>query len=287
MNKFALQTGPVTLYAQLASIMRDRILSGLWKPGEEIPTLDQLVEEFSVARVTVRQAVQMLADEGLLSSQRGRRTFVIWEPPHGDDANPLFSYTGSIDTESGNYSINVLSKQEFEELPPHLASMGTPSSGYMRIRKVDLDNGVPYVTSDNYVALSIYKRIPANAEGNVKLSRLVRDHARPPLAAGKERITVTAMNYEEATVLQVPIGSPGARITRVFLTQDGKIGYAGQLLYRADRFAVDRDITELLIGGDVPSGKAAAASRAPVVRRLPLRKPAGAAASKSSTRQRV
>src|SRR4051812_48783021 len=107
MNGTRLQSGPVTLYAQLASILRDRVISGLWKGGEEIPTLEQLVEEFSVARVTVRQAVQILSEEGLLSSQRGRRTFVTFEAPAAN-ANPLYSSTGSINSDGQNYSIQIL-----------------------------------------------------------------------------------------------------------------------------------------------------------------------------------
>jgi len=248
MNHIVLHAGPVTLYAQVASIMRDRITSHVWKPGEEIPTLEQLVEEFSVARVTVRQAVQMLSEEGLLSSQRGRRTYVSWEPQVSDD-QPLFSYAGSVDKKSASYTINILSRQDFEELPPHLAAMGKASGRYMRIRKVDSDNGVPYVISDSYVSWAIYRRFPSKAEEKVKISRLIWDRARPSLAGGKERITVVALNYEDAGHLQVAIGSPAAHITRVFLTHDGKIAYLGQLQYRADRFAVDRDITLLLNGG--------------------------------------
>ena len=253
MTQIALRSGPVTLYAQLASIMRDHILSGLWKSGEEIPTLDQLVEEYSVARVTVRQAVGMLVDDGLLSSQRGRRTYVTYEPKGGGDpTTPLVSYTGSIDSDSINYSLTVLSKQEYDELPAVLHGVGEPAGRYMRIRKVDSENGIPYVISDNYVSLPLFKRIPAGAEARIKLSRLVRDYARPPLKSGRERITVQALSYEDAHHLHAPIGSPAARVNRVFLTQDGKIALHGQMIYRADRFAVDRDISEMLMQ-DLPA----------------------------------
>jgi GntR family transcriptional regulator len=269
MTPISLQPGPVTLYAQLASIMRDRIRSALWKPDEEIPTLDQLVEEFSVARVTVRQAVQMLVNEGLLSSHRGRRTYVTYEP-HDRDVNPLFSYTGSIDKETADYSINVLARQEYDALPQALHSeIGCDTAGrYMRIRKIDCENGVPYVYSDHYVLLSLYKRFPAKAVFQVKLSRLVRDHATPPLASGKERISVGAVNYEEAGYLEVPIGSPAARIKRVFVTSDGKIACLGNLIYRADRFAVDRDITQLLVRPTFASPQSGATRRAPARRRI-------------------
>jgi len=43
-----LKHGSVTLYAQLANVLRDRIYSGVWAEGQPIPTLDQLSDEFDV-----------------------------------------------------------------------------------------------------------------------------------------------------------------------------------------------------------------------------------------------
>src|SRR5689334_12149663 len=71
---------PVPRYAQLADVLRGRIARGHWRRGERVPTLEALMREFGVARVTVRQAVELLAREGLLSAQQGRGTFVTAEP---------------------------------------------------------------------------------------------------------------------------------------------------------------------------------------------------------------
>ena len=66
----------VPLYLQVASVMRQRINSGYWADGEQISTLEELEEEFSLARVTIRQAIELLRAEGLLQAQQGRGTFV-------------------------------------------------------------------------------------------------------------------------------------------------------------------------------------------------------------------
>ncbi|RZL87769.1 MAG: GntR family transcriptional regulator [Variovorax sp.] len=246
MNHAPLQAGPITLYAQLAGILRDRIVTGLWKPGDEIPTLEQLVDEFAVARVTVRQAIQILVEEGLLSSQRGRRTYVTFDPASVDA--PLFSSTGSVDGDgdSNSYSIKVLSLQEFDQLPPQFAGLGTPAGKYVRIRKVDGVNGAPYTVSDNYVALSLYRRFPSGAEHTIKLSRLVRDNARPPLTSAIERTSISVATYEDATHLQVPVGSPVAHVMRAFFATNRQLVYLGTLVYRGDRFAVERDVSYAL-----------------------------------------
>ena len=71
---------PVPRYAQLADVLRGRIARGQWRTGDQLPTLDELTQEFDVARVTVRQAIELLAREGLLSAQQGRGTFVTGVP---------------------------------------------------------------------------------------------------------------------------------------------------------------------------------------------------------------
>ena len=75
-----LERNPLPRYAQVADALRNRIRRGAWKRREAIPTIDRLMAEFGVGRVTVRQAIQILAREGLLSPEQGRGTFVTAEP---------------------------------------------------------------------------------------------------------------------------------------------------------------------------------------------------------------
>ena len=244
-----LQAGPVALYAQLAAILRDRITSGAWARGSEIPTLEELVREFSVARVTARQAVQMLVAQQLLSSQRGRRTIVTFSMAD-PSALPVYSYLGQAHPDSSSFRIEILAREEYDHLPQQFGVLGSVAERYMRIRKVDSNEGIPYAVSDNYVELNLFRRFPSNAEGKVKLIRLSRTHSIPPLAGGIEQIRIVALGYEEAEHLQAPVGSPAALITRVFLTAGGQAAYAGQFYYRADRFCVRRDITDVLTAPD-------------------------------------
>src|SRR5690348_2356537 len=66
----------VPLYIQVATMLRRRIEEGQWAVGAKIATIEELQEEFGVARVTVRQAVELLEKEGLVRRQQGKGTFV-------------------------------------------------------------------------------------------------------------------------------------------------------------------------------------------------------------------
>ena len=62
----------VPLYLQIASTLRRRIETGHWKNGSQISTIEALEREFEVARVTVRQAIDVLQTEGLVRRQQGK-----------------------------------------------------------------------------------------------------------------------------------------------------------------------------------------------------------------------
>src|SRR3546814_19858739 len=63
---------PIPRYLQLADLMRQRIARAVWEQGQKVPSLDELVAEFGVARVTVRQAVDVLTRAGLVRSEERR-----------------------------------------------------------------------------------------------------------------------------------------------------------------------------------------------------------------------
>ena len=75
-------TAKQATYARLADELRRRIDSGDLARGAKAPSEAELAEEFSVARGTVRQALESLASEGLLTTVPGRGRFV--SSPEGD-----------------------------------------------------------------------------------------------------------------------------------------------------------------------------------------------------------
>ncbi|HTX53482.1 MAG TPA: GntR family transcriptional regulator [Candidatus Baltobacteraceae bacterium] len=67
---------PTPLYTQLANILRDMIKSGELQQRAPLPSESYLQQEQGVSRGTVRMAVAILRDEGLVVTIGGRGTFV-------------------------------------------------------------------------------------------------------------------------------------------------------------------------------------------------------------------
>ncbi|MEN3185626.1 MAG: GntR family transcriptional regulator, partial [Atribacterota bacterium] len=71
-----IEEGNVPLYQQLKNILKGQILSGVFKPGDSIPPEAELCRTYGVSRITVRQAVKSLVEEGFLYRKQGKGTFV-------------------------------------------------------------------------------------------------------------------------------------------------------------------------------------------------------------------
>lgn len=66
----------ISLYLQVKDILIKRIQEKVWPPNTLIPTEQELMEEFNVSRTTLRQAISILVQEGLLEKKQGKGTIV-------------------------------------------------------------------------------------------------------------------------------------------------------------------------------------------------------------------
>src|ERR1700677_3761812 len=78
----------VPLYYQLQELLKEQIESGVWGPGDPLPSEPELARGLGVSRVVVRQALAILDDDRQIVRLRGRGTFVA-EPKLGHRAGGL------------------------------------------------------------------------------------------------------------------------------------------------------------------------------------------------------
>ncbi|WBB79756.1 GntR family transcriptional regulator [Micromonospora sp. WMMD882] len=72
--------GPTPLYVQVADAVEARIGAGELLPNRPIPSENQLVQEYGVARGTARKTIQLLRERGLVVTVVGRGTYVVAKP---------------------------------------------------------------------------------------------------------------------------------------------------------------------------------------------------------------
>ncbi len=101
---------PLPLYHQLTDVLVEAIHNGHLKPGDQLPSENELITLFDVSRYVVRQTLDLLSRQGLIITQRGRGSFVA---PHkiGKPIDVLQSYHSAMKRAGLDVDVRILTKK--------------------------------------------------------------------------------------------------------------------------------------------------------------------------------
>lgn len=228
----AYERSRIPLYIQVASVMRQRIESKALAGRPEISTLVELEKEFHVARVTVRQAVEILCEEGLLIAQQGRGTFVVDAVTSRHWVKLATDWNVLIDMIKENVPKQI--KVERSPEPPELADgEGKPAPEYVFLRSIQFKDGEPYGVVNVYLAERIYRRHPRRFTERPALVVLAeRKDVR--IKHAHQTLIIGSANPEMADLLKVALGAPTAECRFVAVDESGVAIYIADITYRGD-----------------------------------------------------
>ena len=138
---------PLPIYYQLKELIREKIATGEWKPGDLIPSERELCEEHGISRMTVRQAIQELLREGIVTIRRGEGTFVN-NVPHTQMLLKLEGFSSEMAKLGYRNHSRVLDIQKIASYDSYeLAYSGLskpPGEPLVRIRRVRYVEDTPF-----------------------------------------------------------------------------------------------------------------------------------------------
>ncbi|WP_088141034.1 GntR family transcriptional regulator [Achromobacter xylosoxidans] len=235
-----LDTAQAPLYVQLSDLFRQRILKGVWKNGEKLPSLDALAEEFHVAKVTVRQAIERLTRDGLLSPQRGRGTFVTGAPQD----NRWFRVETTLENLSSVYRDThptILNIDESTRAPLLNESDGVAAEKYVFMRRIHARNGQPYCVINIYLDAVIFAKHPARFRKETVIPILM-GMSSVDIVSARQVLTISTADVEVARHLGINVNAPVAEVRRVFTGPERRVIYLGEVTYRGDFVRMEIDL---------------------------------------------
>ena len=234
------KSSPIPLYLQIADTIRDRITRGVWRDGELIPTLEQIAAEFGVARVTARQAVQMLTKDGVLTPMRGRGTFVSVPAASHRPMHVVTSLDALADTYRAT-TAELLTIDENSRMPPLRESDGTFARAYTYMKRVHSTGNRPYCVIGLYLDERIFERARARFRKETVIPILMEMRPKP-MSRARQTLTIGTADADTAHLLRIPIDSPVARVQRVFNDANGVVVYYADVIYRGDVVNLEMDM---------------------------------------------
>lgn len=228
------------LYTQVADAMRERIAKGTWPIGLQIPTLPALAQEFDVGLITVRQAVRVLSDEGLLIPKQGRGTFVLSKPK----THPQMRVETSLPALAELYRKDpprLIPLAEGTATPRLEPGEGSLAPRYHFLRRIHARDTQLTSVISAYLDERVFKLAPKRFRKELILPVLM-DLKAVKIGSARQILTIGTAGAEAASALNISVSAPVAAVRRVFCAPDGTVIYLGELTYRGEFVRVEMDL---------------------------------------------
>lgn len=209
------------LYIQLKETMRENISSGRWPAGQQIPTESVLCEMFEVSKMTVRQAIGGLVDEGLLHKVQGKGTFVVDDAQAMTRLPSLTMKTRLTDDIAGHevpISIRVIFNRPFAGEVTQLGD----HKDVVQVRRLRLVGDEPVLLEDTYVPLEI---CPIFAEADLtdkSIYSVLASKAVLQIARAVKTFELGGLSAEDAEILLGDEGERALVVHRMLASASGQ-----------------------------------------------------------------
>lgn len=226
------------LYEAVARSLKEDIVNGNCRVGTQLPTEASLCRRFGVSRHTIRDALRMLRDEGLVTSRQGAGTVVVPPPLSNSFAlqamsiDELIAYSSDMHTE-----IQSTSKQRIDgRLASQLGIAG--DQDWLVVRGIARTRGkqLPVCWSDYYIHrdYAAVARLLPRRSGPVFL--LIEELFAVKVAEIEQEISTALIPTTLAPSLRARAGSPAIDVRRTYRSVAGEIIQVSTHMHPASRF---------------------------------------------------
>jgi GntR family transcriptional regulator len=223
-------------YRQIEQALRERIST--LRPGERLPSDAELCVEFGVSRMTARNAMQRLAEDGLIRREPGRGSYVA-EPPAHRRANRLMTFTQEMLRAGRVPSSRLLTRVIRPSSMAEAASLGIPArQPIVHLRRLRQADGEP-IALESAILIGACAAAVMTADLVHGSLHETLGRAGFVLCRGTGTIAAAAATAEEARLLGIRTGDPLLVERRVILDGHGRRIEATESVYLADRYALE------------------------------------------------
>jgi len=244
-------TMPLPRYHQIYLVLREQLAEGRFDATKPLPGEIGLAHAFGVSRVTMRSALERLAEEGLIVRQRGRGTFAC--PRRGGPPPVRASVSGLLEN---LLAMGLRTKVELVELatipaPPEAAealALAAEATVQKAVR-VRSDKGGPFAHITTFVPEAVARAFGRKELAAKPMLQLLEESGVKVYGAD-QTITAKLADNAVAPLLELELGAPLLAVSRVVYGAGGRPVQFLRGLYRPDRYEYQMHLTRS--GGDTP-----------------------------------
>ncbi len=220
-------------YSQLANILRGQMAEGVFLPGSRLPSESQLCQKYKVSPMTVRRSINLLADQGTVSTSQGRGTFV--KPLDLGEFTFQLQEFQNLFKDKNSTKANLL-EVRIVSADPVIASHIDINTGDRAIymRRLITKEGSPALYHQEYLMYDPTLPIVEDEMEVTSLHGLFTGTSETNIKKGKLTFKATALKKEEARLLESRMNTPAFNLEHIFYNFDNKPISWGWFIIRGD-----------------------------------------------------
>jgi DNA-binding GntR family transcriptional regulator len=221
-------------YVQLVNILKEQIAKGVYLPGDRLPSESELCQRFQVSPMTVRRSINVLLDQGIVSTIQGSGTYV--------KAPDLAGVTFSLEEFQNIFKDKERTKVKILEVIIIKADETTSNrlaihvgERTILIRRVLIRDGDPIIYHKEQLIYDPVRPIVEAEMEVTSLHGLFVGTGETKLKSGKLTIEAIVLTKEEADILNTIQMQPAFRIEHIFYDFEDRPVSWGRFICRGDR----------------------------------------------------
>ena len=209
------------------------------KPGDYLPSENKLAQMYNINRLTVRQALSELVEEGLVEKRRGKGT-IIRHPKNIENLTELRGFTDEANM-IGHLASSIVLENKLVDAPGIvMEKLKLPiGSKNVLLKRLRLLDNTPYAIEWSYINPAIDTRVLSVLEmdmSKLSLYKFFRDTLELKMQYADETLEVTAATSESAKLLSISLGSCIVLRRRFTYVYNERCVEYVQSLYRGDKY---------------------------------------------------
>jgi GntR family transcriptional regulator len=232
----------IPLHIAISERLRSQIELEVYLPGEKLPSEHQLMETFSVSRITVRKAIANLVSQGLVNAQRGKGVFIASQQKVTYSlSSPLVFLEQDIAPKGIEFTFENLTFRKFKPSSEIQSILQLPdsSSVYLQKKLLRMD-GAAGAVDISYILPELGQRFASELKRQMTFPTL-ENHG-IIIETIDAVIECTHADYEMASYLEVPLGQPLIVYRYTTYSTNHQPVLHGKTISRADRFCYSLSI---------------------------------------------
>ncbi|WP_323771593.1 GntR family transcriptional regulator [Antarctobacter sp.] len=238
----AIRKSAVARYLQLAALFRRRIETNEWPVDSRIPTVEELAKECGVANMTIRQALSLLEQEGLIERFRAKGTFVRKRNSRDLWCEVQTDWNGLLMARD-NAEIELLSSETGTKPTDYPAGISDLAESYLHLKRRHRREGEAFLLADVFIDERLSSKIDKAHFTSKTSMRLIADIPGLKIVDARQILTIGSADPEISELLGVSLGDPVAYVQRIAVAEDGTMALIANGIYRGDMVRVEIKLT--------------------------------------------